>query len=86
MYGMPQPNQYGQYPAFGAYAGFPPGTPAAANATAGTGAIGTTPAGAANAAPRPGQAQADGQTAQTAWPSDPNAFYTQSYWGGSLSQ
>lgn len=86
MYGMPQPNQYGQYPTFGAYAGFPPGTPAAANATAGTGAIGTTPAGATNAAPRPGQTQADGQTAQTAWPSDPNAFYTQSYWGGYYGQ
>ncbi|GJJ09427.1 hypothetical protein Clacol_003649 [Clathrus columnatus] len=85
MYGMPQPNQYGQYAGFGGYGGFP-ATPATANATPTAGAIGAPPGGAAAAAPRPGQAQGDGQAAQASWPSDPNAFYTQSYWGGYYGQ
>ncbi|KAI0757182.1 hypothetical protein C8Q80DRAFT_1265142 [Daedaleopsis nitida] len=86
MYGMPQPNTYGQY-GFGGYAGFPnqaaAGTPGAAapgmaspvmpSAAMGLGA---------------GQAPADAAAtqAQAQWPgADPSSYYS-NYWGGYYGQ
>jgi nucleolysin TIA-1/TIAR len=84
MYGMPQPNTYGQYPGFGGYAGAPgtasPGMPQAASgapgaAGLGLGAVGQPGAADPNAAAAAGQAQ--GQWAGA----DPNSYYS-NYWGG----
>jgi len=97
MYGMPQPNQYGQYPGFaGGYGGFPaaaasPGGTAAPSAGAAAGAVASGGAGGgARAGGLPGQGQAgpDGQAAQAQaqWSADPSAFYSQSYWGGYYGQ
>jgi len=88
MYGMPQPNTYGQY-GFGAYPGFPgqatgqPGAPGAASpgmpqpATGGA-ALGLT------SAPQQGVADPNtpaGQAGQAQWSSaDPNSYYN--FWGG----
>ena len=83
MYGMPQPNTYGQY-GFGAYGGFPnqagagaPGAaaPGMASPVAPTAAIGL---GSATGAPTdPTAAAAQGQ-----WPgADPSSYYS-NYWGG----
>ena len=85
MYGMPQPNTYGQY-GFGAYSGFPnqagagaPGAaaPGMASPVAPTAAIGL---GSATGAPTdPTAAAAQGQ-----WPgADPSSYYS-NYWGGEL--
>lgn len=87
MYGMPQPNSYGQY-GFPGFPGFPgqaagaagaattaPGMPQA-NAAAGLGLpAGTQP---------PGDAAAAGQPAQAQWGADPN--YYSNYWGGYYGQ
>lgn len=88
MYGMPQPNTYGQY-GFGAYGGFPnqagaagapgataPGmaSPVAANAVMGLGA-----------GQAPTDATAASQAAQGQWPgADPSSYYS-NYWGGTLA-
>ena len=90
---MPQPNQYGQYPGFaGGYGGFP-GASAGAGGAGATSSVagapgaatGGTPTGVGRAGSLPGQGQAgaDGQGGQAQWGADPNAFYSQSYWGGS---
>lgn len=83
MYGMPQPNTYGQFPGYGGYAGAPgtasPGMPQAApgapgGAGLGLGAVGQQGAADPNAA---AAGQAQGQ-----WPAgDPNSYYS-NYWGG----
>jgi len=88
MYGIPQPNTYGQYPGFAGYAGAPgtasPGMPQAAGgapgaAGLGLGAVGQPGATDPNAAAAAGQAQ--GQ-----WPpSDPSSYYS-NYWGGYYGQ
>ena len=72
MYGLPQPNSYGQY-GFGGYPASPggaaPGMPQpAAGATAGQTAPGA-------------DVGAVGQTAQAQWTGDPNSYYS-NYWGG----
>lgn len=77
MYGMPQPNTYGQY-GFGAYAATPgaaPGMPSPATGTAPT-AIAM---GAGQAAADPSAAA--GQAAQGQW-AGADANYYQNYWGG----
>ena len=88
MYGMPQPNTYGQY-GFGGYGGFPkkaataaspggaaPGMTSPASATVGMG-MG---AGAQTGAVDP--SAATGQAAQGQWAgADPNSYYS-NYWGG----
>jgi nucleolysin TIA-1/TIAR len=85
MYGMPQPNSFGQY-GFAGYGGFPTqgGTPAASSGMpqpAGAGAVGT---GLGIAAGQPGAdaAAAAGQAGQAQWGgADPNSYYS-NYWGG----
>ena len=78
MYGMPQPNTYGQY-GFNAYGGTPAaGAPGMPSPTGAAGAIGMGAAGqAGNADPT----AAAGQAAQGQWPSD----YYSNYWGGEHS-
>jgi nucleolysin TIA-1/TIAR len=74
MYGMPQPNTYGQY-GFGGYAGTPgaaPGMPQSAGGAGGLGNGAQQGAGDPNAAGGQGQGQ---------WPSDPSSYYS-NYWGG----
>lgn len=85
MYGMPQPNSYGQY-AFPGFAGFPgqagaaPGAPGAgspgmpqANPAGGLGLAGAAqPGGDPNVAGQPGQQWAG---------ADPSGYYA-NYWGG----
>lgn len=77
VYGIPQPNTYGQF-GYGGYAGAPgtasPGMPQAApGAGLGLGAVGQQGATDPNAA----AGQAQGQ-----WPTgDPNSYYS-NYWGG----
>jgi len=76
MYGIPQPNSYGQY-GFGSYPASPggaaPGMPqAAAGAAAGQTAPGA-------------DVSAVGQAAQAQWASDPNSYYS-NYWGGYYTQ
>ncbi|PSR71327.1 hypothetical protein EW026_g102 [Hermanssonia centrifuga] len=83
MYGMPQPNTYGQY-SFGAYAGTPgaaaPGMPSPATAGA-SAAIGMGGAGQGGAADPTGAAgQAQGQWAGA------DASYYSNYWGGYYGQ
>lgn len=78
MYGMPQPNTYGQY-GFGAYATTPGGnpgmpSPGTGNAAAGIG-MPTAQAGATDPS-------AAGQAAQGQWGSADAASYYQNYWGG----
>jgi len=88
MYGMPQPNTYGQY-GFGAYPGFPgqaagqPGAPGATSPgmpqpTTGGTALGLT------GAPQQGVPDPNtsaGQAGQAQWSSaDPNSYYN--FWGG----
>jgi len=78
MYGMPQPNTYGQY-GFGGYAGTPgaaPGMPQSAGAAGGLGNGAQQGAGDPNAAGGQGQGQ---------WPSDPSSYYS-NYWGGYYGQ
>ena len=82
MYGMPQPNTYGQY-GFGGYAGF--------QGAGGAGNTGTTPVmPQANTGPgglgngtQPGATDptAAGQPTQGQWPADANS-YDSNYWGG----
>ncbi|KAF8587361.1 RNA-binding domain-containing protein [Ramaria rubella] len=92
MYGMPQPNQYGQYPGFaGGYGGFPGATSPGGNAAPSPGSAAVAGGAAAVGARTDGlagQGQAGvGQGAQAAqWGTDPNAFYSQSYWGGYYGQ
>ena len=83
MYGMPQPNAYGQY-GFGAYAGFP--NQAAAAGTPGAAAPGMPSPVAPTAAMGMGAGQtpvdASAQAAQGQWGSaDPSSYYSD-YWGG----
>lgn len=85
MYGMPQPNTYGQY-AFSGYGGFPnqaggtpgggaPGAPGMPQAATG-GGLGLAPGGQA-----PGADGAAGQAGQAQWAADPSSYYS-NYWGG----
>jgi len=93
MYGIPQPNTYGQY-GFGGYGGFPgqgagaagspggaaPGMPQAAAVGAGAGL------GGGQTAPGADPSAAAGQGAQGQWPTgDPNSYYS-NYWGGYYGQ
>lgn len=78
MYGMPQPNTYGQY-GFNAYGGSPsaaaPGMP---SPTTAAGALGM---GAGASGPVDPTAAA-GQAAQGQWAgADPSSYYS-NYWGG----
>lgn len=90
MYGMPQPNTYGQY-GFNAYGGFPgqggaTGTPGAAAPGMGSpvaGAAGMAMgAGAGGADPNAGAGQAQGQWGAG---TDPSSYYS-NYWGGYYGQ
>lgn len=81
MYGMPQPNTYGQY-GFGGYAGF--------QGAGGTGTTGTTPgmpqanpgAGGLGNGTQPGTADPNLQgPAPQGWPGDNSSYYA-NYWGG----
>ena len=90
MYGIPQPNTYGQY-GFGAYAGFPnqpagganpasPGMQQAAAGAVGTG-LGASQPGATDGSVGPGAAAQGGQAQ---WPTgDPSSYYS-NYWGGKV--
>ncbi|KAF5337219.1 hypothetical protein D9611_003373 [Ephemerocybe angulata] len=92
MYGVPQPNTYGQY-GFPGFAGFPgqvagapgaspgaQGMPQANTAATGLGLpVGTQPAGS-----DPNAVAAAGQAAQAQWGADPN--YYSNYWGGYYGQ
>ncbi|KAJ3736989.1 hypothetical protein DFJ43DRAFT_391420 [Lentinula guzmanii] len=90
MYGMPQPNTFGQY-AYGGYGGFPNqaagtpggGAPGAGGmpqpATAG-GGLGLVPG-----AQAPGADAAAGQAGQAQWAADPSSYYS-NYWGGYYGQ
>jgi nucleolysin TIA-1/TIAR len=92
MYGIPQPNTYGQY-GFPGFAGFPgqaagaPGaTPAAQGmpqANAAASGLGL-PAGTQPAGSDPNAAAAAGQAAQAQWGADPS--YYSNYWGGYYGQ
>lgn len=84
MYGMPQPNTYGQY-GFGAYGGFPNQAAGAGNPASpgmpqpGAGAIGT---GIGGGQPDPAAAAGAAAGAQAQWPTgDPSSYYS-NYWGG----
>ena len=83
MYGMPQPNTYGQY-GFGAYGGFPNQAPASAPGAAAPG-MGSPVAPTATTGLGAGQAPGDAAAAQVAqgqWPAaDPSSYYS-NYWGG----
>jgi len=84
MYGMPQPNTYGQYPGFGGYAGAPgtasPGMQQAAGGAPGAAGLGLGAVGQPGAAD-PNAAAAAGQ-GQGQWPGgDPSSYYS-NYWGG----
>jgi nucleolysin TIA-1/TIAR len=79
MYGMPQPNTYGQY----GFAGYPTGAPGAGSpgmpqATPGGGGLGL-----AGAGQQGGGDPNTAQGAQQQWPAgtDPSAYYS-NYWGG----
>ncbi|KIP11502.1 hypothetical protein PHLGIDRAFT_83628 [Phlebiopsis gigantea 11061_1 CR5-6] len=82
MYGMPQPNSYGQY-GFGAYGATPSaGAPGMPSPTGAAGAItmGGAQAGAAD------PSAAAGQAAQGQWAgADPSSYYS-NYWGGYYGQ
>lgn len=87
MYGMPQPNTFGQY-AYGGYGGFPnqaAGTPGAG--APGAGGMPQPAAGAAGLGLAPGgqapgaDAAAAGQAGQAQWAADPSSYYS-NYWGG----
>lgn len=84
MYGMPTPNQYGQYGFAGGYTGFPAATPTSPGGT--PAATGVSAAGDVAAGARVSQAAGggDAQPAQAQWNADPSTFYSQSYWGGML--
>jgi hypothetical protein len=96
MYGIPQPNTYGQY-GFGGYGGFPSqaagaaGAPTSANpgmsqaAAAGGGGAGLgLGAGVGQAGGDPNAAAA-GQAGQAQWGgADPSSYYS-NYWGGMFS-
>ncbi|GJE85963.1 polyadenylated RNA-binding protein [Phanerochaete sordida] len=82
MYGMPQPNTYGQY-GFGAYGGAPgsagPGMPSPGGAAGAIG-MGAGQGGAGD------PAAAAGQAAQGQWAgADPSTYYS-NYWGGYYGQ
>jgi nucleolysin TIA-1/TIAR len=94
MYGMPQPNSYGQYP-FGGYPGFPaqagatpgapgpgsPGMPQPANASAGG-----IPLAAGSQQPGADPTASAGQAGQAQWAgADPSSYYS-NYWGGYYGQ
>jgi len=89
MYGMPQPNTYGQY-GFGGYAGFPgqttgttgtPGSPGMPQSATAAGGLGLT-----SSAQQPGaDPAAAGQAGQAQWGADPNSYYS-NYWGGYYGQ
>ena len=84
MYGMPQPNTYGQY-GFGAYGGFPSQAGATGSPAAASG-LGSPVAGAAAMGMGAGAAGADPSVAagaaQAQWGgADPNSYYS-NYWGG----
>ncbi|KZT06792.1 uncharacterized protein LAESUDRAFT_736681 [Laetiporus sulphureus 93-53] len=94
MYGMPQPNTYGQY-GFGAYGGFPnqaaTGTPGGAAAGMGSPVAGTAGmaigAGASTGGADPAAAAAAAAQAATGqWAgADPSQYYS-NYWGGYYGQ
>ncbi|KAK7058245.1 E3 ubiquitin-protein ligase pub1 [Paramarasmius palmivorus] len=93
MYGMPQPNTYGQY-GFGAYGGFPSQAGAApgAGAPGATGMPQPTPIGPGLGLANVGQPGADpnaaaaGQAGQAQWAgADPSSYYS-NYWGGYYGQ
>jgi nucleolysin TIA-1/TIAR len=92
MYGIPQPNSYGQY-GFGAYGGFPnqgasapgaagPGSPGMAQpAPPGGAGLGLTTGGQQPGAD-PNATAIAGQAGQAQWGgADPNSYYS-NYWGG----
>src|ERR1700722_1789427 len=95
MYGMPQPNTYGQY-GFGGYGGFPnqaagggTGAPGAGNAAMPQQSAPNNAGGSLGMGGGVGQAGADpnvaaigGQPSQAQWATaDPNSYYS-NYWGG----
>lgn len=89
MYGMPQPNTYGQY-GFGAYAGFPNQPAGGANpaspgmAQAAPGAVGSGLGASQPGATDPSVAGAAAPGAQAQWPTgDPSSYYS-NYWGGKV--
>jgi len=98
MYGMPQPNTYGQY-GFGGYGGFPNqggaagGAPGAANpgipqsaAAGGAGAAMGLGAGMGQAGSDPNAAVVAAQAGQPQWGgADPSSYYS-NYWGGYYGQ
>ncbi|TFK40954.1 hypothetical protein BDQ12DRAFT_416061 [Crucibulum laeve] len=94
MYGMPQPNTYGQY-GFGGYAGFPgqatgtpgaagPGSPGMPQATAATG-LGLTGGAQQPGADPTAAGGAAGQSAQAQWGGADPSYYS-NYWGGYYGQ
>ncbi|GLB36360.1 putative RNA recognition motif containing protein [Lyophyllum shimeji] len=96
MYGMPQPNTYGQY-GFGAYGAFPaqgaaapgaagPGSPGMPQPTGAAAAgLGLT-AGAQQPTADPNAAASAGQAGQAQWgAADPSSYYS-NYWGGYYGQ
>ncbi|KAG1715649.1 hypothetical protein ID866_1531 [Astraeus odoratus] len=91
MYGMPQPNTYGQY-GFGAYGGFPNQAGGAANPASpgmpqpGAGAVGTGLGAGQPGTADPTAAAGAGAGTQAQWPTgDPNSYYS-NYWGGYYGQ
>lgn len=79
MYGMPQPNTYGQY-GFGGYAGFQ-GAGSAGTTGTNPGLQSTSGAGGLGNGTQPGPADPNNQSAQGQWPADANSYYS-NYWGG----
>lgn len=88
MYGMPQPNTYGQY-AFTGYGGFPnqaggtpgagaPGAAGMPQPASGAGGLGL---GLAPGGQAPGADASGGQAGQAQWATDPSSYYS-NYWGG----
>jgi len=90
MYGMPQPNTYGQY-GFGAYGGFPNQAGATGTPGGAASSMGSPVAGAAAMGMGAGAAAADpsvvaGGAGQAQWGgADPNSYYS-NYWGGYYGQ
>jgi nucleolysin TIA-1/TIAR len=88
LYGMPQPNTFGQY-AYGGYGGFPnqaAGTPGAgAPGAAGMPQPATAGAGLGIAPGAQAGDGAAGQAGQAQWAADPSSYYS-NYWGGYYGQ
>lgn len=81
MYGMPQPNSYGQY-GFGAYGGFPNQAGAAGTPGAAAPGMGSPVAAAAAMGMGGGASAADPSANAAQWGgADPNSYYS-NYWGG----